>query len=258
MKVEIQEATGSKQLCTRQISGVEAAIHTARECFLKEDTEAVLLIDASNAFNSLNRNVALHNIQFTCTELSKVLYNTYRAPSDLYIDGEVILSQEGTTQGDPLAMPMYALATIPLIDQLPHNVTQIWYADDACAIGSVSDLHAWWNELTTQGQKYGYHVNAIKTWLVTKESVMSEVSKIFSGTAVNITSHGRPYLSSLLAPSHMLRNSYWRRLENGKMSSSNYVNGPAHNHTQRLLHTPMAGAVDGPSLLGLVQTYATS
>ena len=127
--------------------------------FLKEDTEAVLLIDASNAFNSLNRNVTLHNIQFTCPKLSTVLYNTYRAPSDLYIDGEVIHSQEGTTQGDPLAMPMYALATIPLIDQLPCNVTQIWYADDACAIGSVADLHAWWNELTTRGQKYGYHVN---------------------------------------------------------------------------------------------------
>ncbi len=46
VKGEIQEATGSKQLCTGQISGVEAAIHTARECFLKEDTEAVLLIDA--------------------------------------------------------------------------------------------------------------------------------------------------------------------------------------------------------------------
>ena len=196
MKGEIQEATGSKQLCTGQISGVEAVIHTARECFLKEDTEAVLLIDASNAFNSLNCNVALHNIQFTCPKLSTVLYNTYRAPSDLYIDGEVILSQQGTTQGDPLAMPMYALATIPLIDQLPRNVTQIWYADDACAIGSVADLYAWWNELTTRGQKYSYHVNAIKTRLVTKESVMSEASKIFSGTAVNITSHGRPYLGS--------------------------------------------------------------
>ena len=193
VKGEIQEATGSKQLCTVQISGVEGAIHMARECCMK-DTEAVLLIDASNAFNSLNH-VALHNIQFTCPKLSTVLYNTYRAPSDLYID-EVILSQEGTTQGDPLAMPTYALATIPLIDQLPHNITQIWYTDDACAIGSVADLHAWWNELTTRGQKYAYRVNAIKTWLVIKESVMSEASKIFSGTAVNITSHGRPYLGS--------------------------------------------------------------
>ena len=40
------------------------------QCFLKEDTEAVLHIDASNTFNSLNRNVALHSIQFTCPKLS--------------------------------------------------------------------------------------------------------------------------------------------------------------------------------------------
>ena len=196
VKGEIQEATGSKQLCTGQVSGVEAAIHTARECFLKEDTEAILLIDASNAFNSLNRNVALHNVQYTCPELSTVLHNTYREPSDLYIDGEAILSQEGTTQGDPLAMPMYALATIPLINQLPHSVTQIWYADDACAIGSVASLRVWWDELTTRGQKFGYHVNASKTWLVTKDSIMCEASRIFSSTEVNITSHGRPYLGS--------------------------------------------------------------
>ena len=116
VKGDIQEATGLKPLCTEQVSGVEAAIHTARECFLKEDTEAVLLIDASNAFNSLNCKVALHNVPFTCLELSTVLHNNYRAPSHLYINGEVILSQEGTTQGDPLAMPMYALATIPLTD----------------------------------------------------------------------------------------------------------------------------------------------
>ena len=37
-------------------------------------------------------------------------------------------------QGDPLAMPMYALATIPLIKKLNcylDDVSQVWYADDA-------------------------------------------------------------------------------------------------------------------------------
>ena len=81
-----------------------------------------------------------------------------------------------------------------LFDQLPRNITQMLYADDAFAIGSLSNLCAWWGELSTHGQKYGYYVNAPKTWLIAKESVMSEASKILSGTAVNITSHGRPYL----------------------------------------------------------------
>ena len=41
---------------------------------------------------------------------------------------------------DPLAMPMYALATISFVDQLSHtqDVTQIWYADDASAAGRIT------------------------------------------------------------------------------------------------------------------------
>ena len=58
---------------------------------------------------------------------------TYHFPAPLYVDGDVIYSIEGTTQGDPLALPFYVLSTIPLIHRLPTNVTQAWYADDASA-----------------------------------------------------------------------------------------------------------------------------
>ena len=85
-------------------------------------------VDASNAFNSHNRNTSLHNIRFLCPALSTILINYYRSPTELFIDGEVLLSQEGTTQGDPLAMPMYALANIPLIKSLPESVSQVWHA----------------------------------------------------------------------------------------------------------------------------------
>ena len=64
MKSDIQEVARARQLCAGQIAGIEAAIHTVVREFQTKDVEAMLLVDASNAFNSLNREAALHNIQF--------------------------------------------------------------------------------------------------------------------------------------------------------------------------------------------------
>ena len=122
---DIQEAAGARQLCAGQIAGVEAAVYKVWNLFLEEDTEGILLVDTSNAFNSLNRIVALHNIQQICPSFAPISINTYRSAAGLYIDGDMLFSEEGTTQGDPLAMPMYALATLPLIDQISGEVTRV-------------------------------------------------------------------------------------------------------------------------------------
>ena len=115
IKPDIQDATGCQQMCGGQICGIEAAVHAARQAFDSENCEAALLIDATNAFNSLNRQTALQNIRCLCPLIATILVNSYRAPTELFVDNDVILSQEGTTRGDPLAMAMYGLATIPLI-----------------------------------------------------------------------------------------------------------------------------------------------
>ena len=54
IKDYIQEAAGALQLCAGHESGCEAAIHSMREVFASTDTEAIILVDASNAFNALN------------------------------------------------------------------------------------------------------------------------------------------------------------------------------------------------------------
>ena len=57
--------------------------------------------------------------------------------------GRLPLLHEGTTQGDPLAMAMYALAVKPLIGKLKSdapNMKQVWYADDATGANSCDDL----------------------------------------------------------------------------------------------------------------------
>ena len=94
------------------------------------NTHAALLVDATNVFNFVNCQAALHNITVLCPSFSTILENTYSAPIRLFITGEVELASiEGTTQGDPLAMAMYALAVTILINSLHHHqpdVSQAW------------------------------------------------------------------------------------------------------------------------------------
>ena len=96
---DIQQVAGSLQLCAGQVAGIDAAIHTMSHLFNDDASEAVLLVDANNAFNLLNRQAALQNIRHLCPSISTILINTYREHTDLYVDGTTILSQEGTTSG---------------------------------------------------------------------------------------------------------------------------------------------------------------
>ena len=66
VRKDIQETVGPLQMVTGLQSGAEAAIHSMKEIFDDELTDAVVLADASNAFNSLNQNAALPNIQLLC------------------------------------------------------------------------------------------------------------------------------------------------------------------------------------------------
>ena len=156
---DIQDATGCQQMCGGQICGTEAAVHAARQAFNSEKCEAALLVDATNAFNSLNHQTALQNIRRLCPPIATILVNTYKLPTELFVDNDVILSQEGTTQGNPLAMAMYGLATIPLIQKLNGPCKQVWYADDSAAFGSLEHLRSWWDRLTTEGPRFGYFAN---------------------------------------------------------------------------------------------------
>ena len=109
IRCDIQDAAG-------QQAGCESAVHAMKEIFVNPDMKGILLVDANDAFNNLNRNAALLNIKSICPFLSKILINTYRNSANLYVDGETLQSNEGITQGDPMAM--YSVAIMPLIKQL--------------------------------------------------------------------------------------------------------------------------------------------
>ena len=201
-KEEIKEAAGPLQICAGHSAGSEAAIHAMNQVFSEEGADGVLLIDATNAFNQMNRAMAMPNIRITCKEIALYIINTYRSPSRLLISGGgEISSQEGTTQGDPLAMPWYAINTVHMITSLRASipqVKQVWLADDSAGGWSIESLYQWHKSLCEEGRKFGYMVNGAKSWLIVKTSELAESAKKVFGDEVNITLEGRRHLGAVI------------------------------------------------------------
>ena len=59
-----------------------------QEIYQKDSIAGIILVDASNSFNYMNWQTALHNIQYICPFLATKLISTYRKLHDY-------LSQEG-------------------------------------------------------------------------------------------------------------------------------------------------------------------
>ena len=104
------KCTGTLQACDGQEAGIEAAIHSMNMMYEDESTDAILLVDASNAFNSLNRQFFLNNLSYLCPSIAIFVKNCCSTPSRLFKVGATeITSREGTTQGDPVSMAIYGI-----------------------------------------------------------------------------------------------------------------------------------------------------
>ena len=172
-------------------------MHVMHNLFETSEAEAIIFVDAANPFNSLNRKAVLHNIQHLCPSLAKVLINMYREDVRLFVDRETVLSQERTTQGDPLAMAMYAITITSLINHVEsEQIKQVWFADDATAGGELSSLRSW--IMVGLGPDYGYHPNATKTWLIVNKSILEEATTFFEGTGVAISVEGIRHLGAVI------------------------------------------------------------
>lgn len=207
-KTDIEKTAGPLQTCAGLRSGIEAAVHATRRQWDTESCEALLQVDADNAFNRLNRKVALHNIKQLCPPLHQFLANQYQEPSKLVInDGEnvaEIMSEEGVTQGDVASMAFYALGIKPLVDNLSDCIDkekckQSWYADDGSAAGELAEIKRWWDKICSEGPKFGYYPKACKSVLILKDvSLLTKANEIFGETNIEITCEGQRHLGAAI------------------------------------------------------------
>ena len=197
-KIDLEETCSTDPLACWLKAGVEGAIHALSDVFddNKEDGCGMLLMDESNAFNSLNRETALWNARILWPRCSRFLLNTYRGFASLFVAGadEVIyIYREETTQGDPLAMFFYGVSLLPIIRKLkdPNNVLQSWYADDSAAIAKLKKLEIWLKNLIEEGPAFGYFPESSKSFLVVDKQYAEEAHHIFDKYSITIVEEKR-------------------------------------------------------------------
>ena len=210
VKEDVRRAAGNLQVCAGQQAGCEAAIHAVRKMYENAECEAVLMVDASNAFNNINREATIQNIKVKCPIFARYIENTYKEPAKLYLSSsvgqqprplELVESSEGTTQGDPVAMAMYAMGMMKLQDIIRYentNVKQVAYADDLTGVGKTSDLKKWWDLVTKHGPEIGYLPNATKSVLIVKPAAFESAKEIFSNSNVRVTKDGERHLGAVI------------------------------------------------------------
>jgi hypothetical protein len=217
-KHEVVDEGGTDQLATSLPAAIEGGVHTMRELWEQygeedhEDGYGMLLVDASNAFNAVNRIAALWNARQKWPSAARFLFNTYRGYSLLVIRssaasgaGTIMLSREGVTQGDPMSMFLYAIAILPLIRRCTMNdpdCRQVWYADDSSAAGRLTRIRQWLDVLIAEGPSFGYFPEAAKSYLIVAPRYVELAKRKFAGLPVKIV-HGQRFLGGFVGSAEL-------------------------------------------------------
>jgi len=84
--------------------------------------EAMVKLDFKNAFNSVHRDRIMEQAFKVTPEIAPYVYSSYCAPTMLRFGNSIVLSSEGTQQGDPLGALLFCLAVQPLLDSLKSDL----------------------------------------------------------------------------------------------------------------------------------------
>ena len=128
---------------------------------------------------------------------SNICISSYSQAAKLFIPGgkEISLA-EGTTQGHPTVMPIYALESLLLLNIATTDITKrVAYADDVTCVGELKNMLTWWNKLNTFVLKFVYFPKVKKSWLIVKPEKQETAKVIFKDTRLNITNESKDTLN---------------------------------------------------------------
>ena len=154
-------------------AGCEAVIHSVSHILEKQDLPAlsrwILLVDFSNAFNSVSRDHMFSALRLVLPGLSRWIEWCYSSRSILRFGDHSLLSCCGVQQGDPLGPLCFALTLQPVIErinsELPDLLCNAWYLDDGTLCGTPQDLADALKIIEEEGPPRGLYVNRSKSLL---------------------------------------------------------------------------------------------
>ncbi|XP_063389112.1 uncharacterized protein LOC134674887 [Cydia fagiglandana] len=152
-----------RQMGFGTVLGCEAAIHATRHYAVERHAsgDVIIKIDIKNAFNTVERDTILKEVLEKTPSLYPFIYQCYASPSNLFYTGDVIRSQVGAQQGDPLGPLIFCLAIHQIICEVktPLNV---WYLDDGIIGGSPDVVVQGLNTLIPALKEIGLEINPSK------------------------------------------------------------------------------------------------
>ena len=141
----------------------------------------VLQVDLSNAFNTVDK-AAIHNVIIErFPELQSWFEFTHGRPSPLFCGENIIYSEQGTQQGDPLGPAFFALAIQPCIEALHSSFNadwEAWYHDDGILVGDSKTLIEMLEHLQTSFRRLGLTVNLDKCKLWSPNGLREDTSPL--------------------------------------------------------------------------------
>ena len=90
----------------------------------------IMKLDFRNAFNTVRRDVLLSAVQKYMPAYARIVDQMYRSSSVLLCDDNILSSESGGQQGDPLGPLFFCLVVQGLAESLQSDLN-LWYLDDA-------------------------------------------------------------------------------------------------------------------------------
>ena len=156
--------------------------------------EVLLLVDAANRFNNMSRYGMLWTVKHRYSKLARFAFNCYRHDIRLVcrrpgMEALILLSKEGVTQGDPLAMALYSIALLPLAEILREACTEVlqpWYKYDAAMQVLAVSVAKCFKVLIKYGPQFGYFPEPDKSFAICPLATEAAAKAIFEAEGLPV------------------------------------------------------------------------